>query len=344
MKALRCVAAATLLFGLAPDAIADGRNPGSLLIYPVHRSGGIEGTLAFTIVCVTNINTQPQTPFSWGGSTVAHFQYFNVVPNANDPFTPTNCVEFNAHPFLTPADTLCVLTSCHNAVPGGNKVTEGYLVVKAEDPSNFNTAWSFNYLIGSEIVINASGAMYGVNAIPFYSPQPMGQPTDVNGNRRCELDDVEYEAAPDLLYMPSFLAVNDSQLALINLTGDARDRNLVFFSIWNDMEVPTSASRQFSCWFDQPLSVVAPAFGAAFLALRPNDPYELDIDCDNVDDFETGWAIIDSLDVETVGGLPVSNDGVILGSLTAGIYTAIGSGDLLWESVATQSNGVVFTP
>jgi hypothetical protein len=346
MKALRCVAAATLLFGLAPDAIADGRNPGSLLVYPVHRSGGggIEGTLAFTIVCVTNINTQPVTPSSFGGSTYAHFQYFNVVKNAADPFKPLNCVEYNQLEFLTPADTLCVLTSCHNAVPAGNQVTEGYLVVKAENPNLFNTPWSFNYLIGSEIVINAFGAVYGLNAVPFESPQPVYANTDVNGNRRCELNGVEYEPCPDQLYMPSFLAANESQLALVNLTGDARDCNTVYFTIFNDMELPMSATRPFSCWFDQPLTAVAPVFSALTLMNKPNDPTELDIDCDNDDDFETGWAIIDSLDVSSLGGFPISSDGAILGSLTAGVGTAMGSGDLLWESVDKQSNGVVFTP
>ena len=349
MKALRCVAAATLLFGLAPDAIADGRNPGSLLVYPVHRSGGIENTLAFTIVCVTNTEYRMlQTPGSFGGSTTAHFQYFNVVANTSGvqdaEFFPLNCVEFNAREFLTPADTVCVLTSCHNQVPGGNLVTEGYLVVKAENPAFFGQAWSFNYLIGSEIVINAQGAIYGLNAIPFSSPQRFQSATDVNFNGRCELDGREYEAAPDQLYIPSFLAVNESQLALVNLTGDARDINTVFISAWNDMEVPLSATRPFNCWFDEPLTKVAPFFDPVKLALQANDPTELDIDCDNDDDFETGWAILDSIDVSTGAGFPVDSDGVLLGSITAGAGTALGSGDLLWESVALQSNGVVFTP
>jgi hypothetical protein len=307
----------------------------------VHRSGGIEGS-AFTIVFVTNTNTYPQNPTSFGGSTNVHYQYFNVVKNPANAFQPLNCVDFDRREFLTPADTLCVLTTCHNAVRAGGQ--EGYLVVKAEDPAAFGQAWSFNYLIGNEIVINASGAIYGLNAIPFESNQAPGSATDVNGNGRCELDGVEYEAVPDQLYIPSYVALVESQLALVNLTGDARDINTVYLSIWNDMEIPLSATLAFNCWFDQPLTAVSPAFAESFLQLLPNDPKELDIDCDNVGDLETGWAIIDSIDVSTMGGLPVDVDGAMVGSITAGGPTLLGTGDLLWESTDKQSNGVIFTP
>ena len=348
MKALHFVAAAAMLFSLAPDALADGRKPGSLLIYPVHRSGGIENS-AFTIICVTNTNTLPQTPVSFGGGTNVHFQYFNVVANPANAFQPLNCVEFNTTRYLTPADTLCVLTTCDNATTAAGQ--EGYLVVKAEDPMYFRQAWDFDYLIGNEVVINASGAIYGLNAIPFEAlpngprgVEDFGAPTDLNGNGRCELDGREYEAVPDQLYIPSYVALVESQLCLVNLTGDARDLNTVYMSIWNDMEVPLSATLVFNCWFDQPLTAVSPAFEESFLKLLPNDPKELDIDCDNLGDLETGWAIIDSIDVSSAGGLQISRDGAMVGSITAGGKSMLGTGDLLWESVALQSNGVVFTP
>jgi hypothetical protein len=340
MHALRAVAAATLLLGaVAPDLAAGGRNPGSLLIYPVHRSGAS----LFTIVCVTNTNTAPQTPFSFGGSTTVHYQYFNVIPNPANKFQPLNCVDFDRREFLTPADTLCVLTGCHNAVaPGGQ---EGYLVVNAENPAAFRQAWSWNFLIGSEIVINASGAIYSVNAIPFVSPLQTGTATDVNQNTRYDLDGIEYEQAPEFLYIDSYVALVESQLAMVNLTGDARDLNTLFFSIWNDNEFPLSASLVFNCWFDCPLSSVSPAFDEGFLAgLAANDPSELDIDCDGLGDLETGWAIIDSIDVSTGGGLAVSPDGAVVGSITAGGPTLLGAGHLLWESFTKQANGTIFTP
>ena len=99
-----------------------------------------------------------------------------------------------------------------------------------------------------------------------------GEPTDLNFNQRCDLDDVEYEAVPDVLYIPSYVALVESQLCLVNLTGDARDLNTVYLSIWNDMEIPLSATLVFNCWFDQPLTAVSPAFDESFLSLLPNDP------------------------------------------------------------------------
>ena len=338
MQLLRIAAAASVLLGLVPDALADGRNPGSLLVFPVHRSGGGY----FTIVSVTNTNTQPQTPWSFGGSTNAHFAYFNVLPNAADPFQPLNCVEFDTTRFLTPADTLSVLTGCQNATLSNGQ--EGYLVVKAEDPSYFRRPWDFDHLIGNEVVINASGAIYGLNAIPFEAVTGEGNATDVDLDGRCDLDGVEYEGVPDQLFVPSYVALADSQLCLVNLTGDARDRNTIYMSIWNDMEIPMSATLTFNCWFDQPLTIVSPAFDESFLGLLPNDPAELDVDCDNVGDLETGWLMIESIDVSTPGGFPVAADGALLGSITAGGTSLLGAGDLLWESTALQYNGVVFMP
>ena len=338
MKALRCLAAAGMLFGLAPEAASQMLEPGSLLIYPVHRSGGGY----FTIVAVTNTNTQPQTPVSFGGGTNVHFQYFNVVANPNNAFQPLNCVDFDTTQYLTPADTFACLTSCHNATTAGGQ--EGYLVVKATDPSQFNVAWSFDYLVGSEIVINASGATYGLNAIPFETSVPHGQPTDLNRDGRCQLDDREYDDAEEALIIPSYVALLESQLCLVNLTGDARDLNTVYMSIWNDMEIPLSATLMFNCWFDQPLTAVSPAFEESFLSLLPNDPKELDIDCDNLGDLETGWALIDSIDVSTPGGLQVASDGAMVGSITAGGKSMLGTGAVLWATEAEQTNGVIFTP
>jgi hypothetical protein len=339
MQALRTLAAATLLLGaIAPDVAAGGRNPGSLLLYPVHRSG----SGFFTIVCVTNTNTQPQNPVSFGGSTGVHFDYFNVTPNPANAFQPLNCTDFDRHEFLTPADTLCVLTTCHNAVTAQGQ--EGYVVIKAENPSLFSSPWVFNFLVGSEIVINASGAIYSLNAIPFFGiGDGLGSPTDVNRNGRADFDNVEYQAVPETLIVDSYVALVESQLAIVNLTGGPRDLNTLFFSIWNDNEFPLSATVVFNCWFDQPLKNVSPAFDENFLrGLAANDPNELDITCDGVGDLETGWALIDSIGVQLgQSGITFSADGAIVGSITAGGESLLGAGHLLWESLATQTNGSV---
>ena len=173
---------------------------------------------------------------------------------------------------------------------------------------------------------------------PIQSPKPPGAPTDFNNNGRLDFDGIEYEQLPDRLYIDSFIAVVGSGLALINLTGTDQDINTVLFSVWNDFEVPLSATLQFNCWFDQPLANISTLFTQGFLAGTPNDPDELDINCDGVDDFETGWASIQSLGVRNPGGLLISPDGALLGALTTGIG-GINGGRLLAESRTKQENG-----
>lgn len=316
---------------LASSAFADGRKAGSVLVFPVHRSGE-----AFTVLSVTNTNLTPQTRVSFGGSTNVHYQYVNVVPNRANPFRPLNCIIYDRIEFLTPADTLSVLTACHNATAG---TQEGFVVVNAEDPSLFRTPWSHNDLIGSELVISASGVVYSIEAIPFASPVAAGSPTDLNANHRLDFDGNEYEKIADQMYIDSFIALGGSQLALANLTGAQQDINTIYFSAWNDNEYPMSATLEFNCWFDQPLTAVSPMFGEDFLRRSPNDPRELDLSCNGRGDLETGWAIIESIDVRNPGGLSISNDGAVLGSITVGVTRAIDGGRLLWESREQQANG-----
>lgn len=316
---------------LASNAFADGRKAGSVLIFPVHRSG-----TAFTVLSVTNTNLTPQTRISFGGSTNVHYQYVNVVPNPANAFRPLACVIFDRVEFLTPADTLSVMTTCHNATAG---TQEGYVVVDAEDPALFRTPWSHNDLIGSELVVNASGTVYSTEAIPFSSPVSAGNETDLNQNRRMEFDGLEYERVPEQLYIDSFIALAESRLSLLNLTGAEFDVNTIYLSVWNDNEFPLSATIDFNCWFDQPLVRVSPLFSDDFLGRTPQDPRELDLTCDGRGDLETGWAIIDSIGVRNPGGLVISPDGAVLGSITAGTTQTIDDGRLLWESRALQANG-----
>ena len=341
MKCLHilCVTALTALV-LAPSALADGRKPGSVLVFPVHRSGP-----AFTtIVSVTNTNVLPMTPVSFGGATMVHYEYANMVPNPIDVQIPLGCVVFDRYEFLTPADTLSVLTACHNAfAPGGQ---EGYLVVSAQNPSLFNTPWDFDWLMGSELVINASGGMYSINAVPFRGVPGAFMNTDVNLDGALDFDGVEYEGIPDLLYMDSFIALAGSQLALVNLTGGPMATNMLYFDVWNDNEYPMSTTKVMGCWFDQPLVNVSPLFAESFLKNNtPHDPDELAINCNNSGGgVETGWARIESVGVFLPGGTMFASDGALLGCITAGATSFIDGGHLLWESDALQFNGKAFAP
>ncbi|MCA8942954.1 MAG: hypothetical protein KDB80_10380 [Planctomycetes bacterium] len=280
-RTLTHIALATALLGAT--AIADGRKPGSVLIYPVHRSG----PEYFTVLCVTNTNTAPMTPTSLGGSTNLHFEYFNVVPNPDNPFLPLDCVVFDRVEYLTPADTLCVLTACHNATAGGGQ--EGWVKVTAQAPQVFDTDWCFDFLIGSEVVVNAYGAMYSVNADPIATiPNPV-----------CL-----YEAQSGSgLLVDSYVAALNSSLALAtNIPGNPYAIRHLLFSVWNDNETALSATLAFRCWFDQPLAAISPLFTEQFLRSVTNDPEELDINCDGIGDLETGWIKIDTTDVTLPGG------------------------------------------
>ncbi len=316
---------------LATVGHADVLTPGSALVYPIHRSG--KGSFLqpfFTVISVTNTNVNPVA-----GSTNVQFDYVNTVRNPIDSKLPLDCFVVDRVEVLTPADTLSVLTRCHNAADD----LEGYVVVTAQNPSLFKSAWSFNHLVGSEFVINSQGGIYSLNAIPFSAIADQGMPTDADMDGQLDFDGVEYEEVPDKLYLDVFLAVEKSSLTLLNLTGGTQFTALVKFDIFNDNEFPLSATVAFRCWMEEKLSDISLVFDDHFLHNNtPNDPVELDIDCDNEDELETGWAIIDGIVANSsVESIP---DPALLGAVTAGPALLIFSGGrTLWGSEETQDNG-----
>jgi hypothetical protein len=336
---------AALVFGLIEQSGLPGYKPGSLGVFVVHHTQVVinkyeDGAVSpfATLISVTNTNTAPQTPTTFGGSTNVHYEYVNATPNPADPFLPT-CQVVDRVEFLTPADTLTVAVHCHD--PSGSLSQEGYLVVTAQDPSQFDVDWTFNHLIGSELVLNLSGSAYELEMISFEGLTGDNQPTDKNRDHEKQLDGLEYSAIPDVLMADSLIPFLGQQLALINLTGGLEARNTVHFDIWNDNEFQLSANRTFACWFDQPLENISPIFTNQFLAFNtPNDPNELDINCDHTGDIETAWARIQSIAVRSVGGELISTDGALLGAITAQPSALKTGAHLLWESPEDQANGV----
>ena len=323
-----------------------GCTPGSLLLYPVHTSG----MYSFTIINVTNTCLMPATPQSLGGSTNIKFEYVNVQRNEDDRFCPTSCQIFDKVEVLTPADTLSVLTGCHNAdgfLPSYNDGdslpdhfgAEGYLAIHAQNPYSYGQAWSHNHLIGSELVLTASGISYSLKAISFASPQPHKTPIGAPGDSQRYLNGAAYGGVADEMYIDSFLGIADSYLTCVNLTGTAQDTNTLHFTIYNDNERPMSITRPFKCWFNQKLSRISNLFSYAYLSYTDNDPRELDVTCDRNGDLETGWAKIDSIGVRTPGGYLVAPDGAFVGAVSAGYESNISGGRLLWESPMKQYNG-----
>ncbi len=331
--AARLVALSILALAAAAPLSADGRKPASLLVYPLHKSGGV----TFTAVSVTNTNLQPPIGVTLGGATNVHFEYVNAVQDPAQPFKPLYCQINDRTEFLTAADTTTRLTTCHN--PGIDM--QGYLVAVAEDPQLQPTPWSHNYLAGSEIVINAGGGIFSLNAISFRSPQPSRSATDRDGDGQYDLDGIEYEGAPDDLIIDAFIAEPNNELLLINLTGGFDFQATVKFEIWNDNEYPLSALLTFGCWFEEPLESVSLVFDGGFLKNNtPDDPTELDVDCDGSDDVETGWARIRGLQASSFAqSIP---DPAVIGALTGGDSSIMPLAKLLWESEARQTNGDFF--
>jgi hypothetical protein len=324
---------------LAPAVLADGREPGSVLIYPIHRSNFLNGTAFFTALSVTNINLTPVTPANQlGGSTNIKWEYVNVIPGTTNNM-PLDCQVIDVVELLTPADTRTVLTNCHNASPG----QEGYVVVTAQDPNAFSTAWSHNFLIGSELVANAVGGFYSLEAIPFDALAAFHAPTDADGDGQLDFDGVEYEGVPNELYLDVFYGTPASSITLINLTGGFQHVANVNFAVWNDSERALSATLAFKCWIEEPLYTISLVFDGAFLAgVQPNDPTEVDINCDGVEDLETGWARLRGSNASSsTESIP---DPALLGALTAGPVgpMSISGGHLLHESKDKQLNGDFF--
>jgi hypothetical protein len=329
-------AAALIATAMAPATMADGRNPGSALVYPIHRSGNN----FFSVMCVSNTNTTPAGFGQVGGTINAVYNYVNTIPNPLDPQLPLDCYIVDRVETLSPADTLCVLSRCHNAA-----TAEGYLVIYAGDPltDDGKTAVEWDYLVGSELVLTALGGVYSINAIPFNSEVAGDKtPTDLDGDEQLDFDGAEYEGIADTLIIDSFVAIAGSSLTLINLSGGTQFTAVAKFDIWNDNEKPLSATKLFRCWFEEPLQNVSSVFSEFYLANNvPNDPDEMDLNCDGVGDLETGWAFINGLTASS----PVESiqNPAFLGAITAGPAAgsggAIDGGRLLWESADKQLNG-----
>jgi len=309
---------------IAPSALADGREPGSVLIYPIQRSSLLNPGV-FNIVNVTNTNR------AGSGETDVHFEYVNVTTSPS-PFFFANCNIADRVETLTPADTLSVLTSCHN---GGTDV-QGYLVVSARNPNLVDTYWSFNHLIGSEQVVSAGGGMYALNALPFKAIGAQGTDTDLDQDGRRDFDGSEYEGIADELYIDSYIGAVAGDLVLLTFLGGEYLVN-VNFIIYNDDEFQLSGQYSFSCWTRTPLAQISGFFTEQGLSTTANDPGELDINCDGLDDFNTGWAIVRPTTALSITS-PNVNNPAVLGAL-ANDNGPFMNARLLWESVAKQFNG-----
>jgi len=328
----RAAARLLLLAALAAPAGAQEPRPASVLVFPVIRDGAGFNTL----VAVTNSNLTPTSPFSLGGTTNVKYSYVESI--ASPPIgNPAGCRVFERTELLTPADTRVITVACDNLPLG---VSEGYLVVEAQDPTELDAPWSHNYLIGSEVVVSGFGALYAQVPIGFFALQQDGALTDLDQDGQLDFDGIEYSGAPDRLLMDTFVGGIGQRLVLIGLTGGAAFDTRVGLDVWNDNEFPLSAVYEFRCWTDTPIASISPLFDPVFLANNTTqDPSETDLDCDDQGDLEGGWLRLRGLVASSVSQ-SAPNPSIV--GVVAGGQLGLERGRPLWRT-GERFNGKFLT-
>jgi hypothetical protein len=267
MNLQKCVLSGlTALAGVAfaSSAMADGRNPGSLLLYPEFDNR--DGTV--TVLTVTNTAVDV-------GDVEVEFVYIGV--EGQDGYQ-IDCEEFNRTEVFTDNDTLTLITNFHNP-----QQEQGFVYVFARD--GVDNPIVHNWLIGNVMTVAGLEAFeYSVNPVAYE-----GFAGDANGNGLRDLDGQEYEESADEILVPRFLGQGgmfNSELILIGLTGGARFETTVDFLIYNDNEEVFSSEYTFECWERVELLQISGIFDNNFLQNFTNhDPQELL----GAPDIETGW-------------------------------------------------------
>ncbi len=267
--------------GQVADCIRPNRRkPGSLLLFPEYdnRQGLV------SIFTVTHVDCDAEEDLT------IEFMYINEA----------DCREFNRTEVLTPCDTLTLLTAAHS--PEDDR---GYAYVFVKDPRT-GEPLARNVLIGSQMTISGLDTFdYGMNPVVF-AGLGVGGLTDLDGDGVLDLDDQEYEMAPDSILVPRFLGQSDgapgprgqgggngafnSELILIGLTGGVHFETTVDFLIYNDNEEIFSGEHTFYCWEKVPLLEISGIFGNEFLSeYTANDGEEIL----GAEGRESGWFRID---------------------------------------------------
>ncbi|MFN0244158.1 MAG: Ig-like domain-containing protein [Planctomycetota bacterium] len=247
-----------------PDPTCIERNRricGSLLLYPEYSNRPGEMTIyTITDACC-----------DFGQSTWVEFIFIRE----------NTCLEENRTFFLTPCDTLTMLTSA--AVPNKER---GYAYAYAKVSQNVGSAPKvFNHLVGNLLFFSGWETLnYGMNAVSFRGIGPEGSLTDKDQDGVLDLDGLEYEEAPDELLIPRFLGQDSgaigmkSRLILVAMSGGTafnfNGGTEVLFNIYDDNENANSATYKFYCWKKPLLTDISGAFLNSFLASPIDDPDE----------------------------------------------------------------------
>ena len=271
---LRIGLALLAALGMAGAAQAEGRCPGSLLLFPEfdNRDG------ATTIFTVTNASEDEnvRVEFVYRGRYGLQGQLLD-------------CLETNFTRVLTKNDTVSLITRAQNPNMG-----RGFAYVFAKDLQDQKIV--HNWLIGNELHVDGVLlAEYSVNPLVYTgigdgTRNSVGNRlTDVDGDGMADLNGCEYEKSPGRLIFPRFFGQNDpfqSELVLVALRGGRSFTTSVDFLMYNDNEEVFSRQYSFRCWARVPLTGISGLFSNDFLAQNTNDaPGEVV----GLNDQEAGW-------------------------------------------------------
>jgi hypothetical protein len=268
----RTIATGLFLAATAGAALAsDGRNAGSLLLYPEfdNRAGTV------TVITLTNVDVNEA-----GDDIDVEFIY---IGKYNSSGADIGCLEFNRTERMTPADTITLITNFHNP-----NHEQGYVYAFAKDTVT-GLPITHNFLTGNVMTVEGLSAFeYSVNPVSYVG-KPQGGTTDLDGDGHRDMDGCEYGTNPDEILIPRFLGQGgafDSELIMIALSGGTAFSTTIDFLIFNDNEEIFSSEHTFDCWERTHLLDISGIFHNDFLQMWTNhDANEL-LGAPNV---ETGW-------------------------------------------------------
>jgi|GEM_PF-1613692 len=266
------------------------RRPGSLLLFPEFDTRQGE----YTVLTVTNTDCLSDVDGDCFDEAPENIAVEFVFVDGD------NCQENNVTKFLTPCDTLTLIAKHVNPTP-----EQGYVFAFAKEYDGGlpnGSPISYNYLIGNEMIISGFNFFdYSMNPVAFRSFQDPGCLTDIDGDGYRDLDNVEYQPAPNIITIPRFFGqdgdlgdevpgVWNSELILIALSGGQQFDTIVDFVFYNDNEEINSSEWTFHCWDKPYLFEISDGFRNQYLKdFTDHDTREIF----GATDRETGWICIE---------------------------------------------------
>jgi hypothetical protein len=332
----RILVAGLMLAGLSSTVLAsNGRNPGSLLLFPE-----FDNRMGMTsIVAVTNVDTDQVADLHID----VEFAYIGRRESGLD------CEEFNRTERLSAADTFAAFTDVHHPDP-----EQGYLVCFAKD-INTGRPINHNYLTGNIITLDGYVQFeYSINPVSYRAD---GDPNFGPGGELLLNGAADgYSTTPQQLVIPRFLGQGGnrvSEMILIGLTGPelpsgamaggAHVDTTVDLLVWNDNEQVFSSEYTFRCWARVELLNISSLFGNDFLAnYTDDDPDEIQ----GHSSIESGWIHAEGALWNSISqwGLDPAVYVVLVETVeNQSTQNSLGMGDLPFEMGIGLTNGVVNT-